>query len=170
MTITVSAMQASDWMAVSKIYQEGINTGNATFESQSPVTWEDWRKGKLNACSLVARDENEVVGWAALTPFSKRAVYAGVAQVSIYVGAQARGKGVGSILMQELIRVSEANGIWTLQARIFPDNQPSRQLHLKNGFREVGILEKLGKMQFGEHAGEWRDVVLFERRSKQVGI
>jgi L-amino acid N-acyltransferase YncA len=170
MTIAVSAMTASDWMSVSKIYQEGIDTGNATFESQPPVSWEEWCKGKLNECSIVARDNDEVVGWAALTPFSKRAVYAGVAQVSIYVSSQVRGKGVGSILLQELIRISEGKGIWTLQARIFPENQSSRQLHLKHGFREVGILEKLGKMQFGKLEGQWRNVVLLERRSKSIGI
>jgi L-amino acid N-acyltransferase YncA len=170
MTISVSAMDASDWPSVSRIYQEGIDTGNATFESQPPDSWEAWCKGKLDQCSLVARDDSQVVGWAALTAFSGRLVYAGVAQVSIYVSAQVRGKGVGSILMQALIRLSEAQGIWTLHARIFPENQASRQLHLKHGFREVGTLEKLGKMQFGEHAGHWRDVILLERRSRRVGI
>jgi L-amino acid N-acyltransferase YncA len=163
-------MIGSDWLDVAKIYQEGIDAGNATFESKPPASWEDWRKGKINSCSLVARDHDAIVGWAALSPFSSRAVYAGVAGVSIYISSHARSKGVGSLLLQELIRVSEANGIWTLQARIFPENQPSLQLHFKRGFRQVGIQEKLGYMEFGPFAGKWRDVVFIERRSQVVGV
>lgn len=166
MTINILAMQASNWMDVSRIYQEGINTGNATFESNPPITWQDWCKGKLNEYSLVACDRDEIIGWAALSPYSRREVYAGVAQVSIYVCAKIRGKGVGSILLQELIRISEAGGIWTLQAGIFPENKASLHLHLKYGFREVGIQKKLAKMQFGEYTGQWRDVILLERRSQ----
>jgi L-amino acid N-acyltransferase YncA len=170
MTITISPMTQSDWNAVYRIYQEGIDTGNSTFESAPPASWDEWRKGKINSCSIVARDGDEIVGWAALSPFSSRAVYAGVAGVSIYVSAPARGKGIGSQLLQELIRTSEANGIWTLQARIFPENQRSLDLHFKHGFRQVGIQEKLGKMEFGESKGQWRDVVFLERRSRVVGI
>jgi L-amino acid N-acyltransferase YncA len=169
MAIIITAMTASDWPEVSRIYQEGINTGNATFATAPPASWDAWCKGKINSCSLVARDGNAVVGWAALSPTSGRAVYAGVAEVSVYVGTQAHGKGVGSLLLEKLIQTSEANGIWTLQAGIFPENQASLRLHFKHGFREVGRREKLGRMEFGEQAGKWRDVMLLERRSKVVG-
>lgn len=169
MTISVAAMTASDWPHVSRIYQEGIDTGNATFATQPPASWDEWCRGKINACSLVARNDEEVIGWAALSPVSSRAVYAGAAEVSVYVSSTARSMGVGSLLLQELIRTSEANGIWTLQAGIFPENQASLQLHFKHGFRAVGVREKLGRMEFGEFTGKWRDVMLVERRSKAVG-
>lgn len=147
------------------IYQEGIDTGDATFEAAPPSSWEEWHKTKLNACSVVARANHEIVGWASLSPVSSRKVYAGVAEVSVYVRAPARGHGVGSLLLEELIKQSEAHGIWMLQAGIFPENQASIRLHLHHGFRQVGIREKLGKMAHGPHAGKWRDVVLLERRS-----
>ena len=170
MQITLAGMTQSDWPAVSRIYQEGINTGNATFATEPPAAWDEWRRGKINSCSLVARDKEEVVGWAVLSPVSSRAVYAGVAEVSVYVGAGVRGQGVGSLLLRELIHTSEMHGIWTLQAGIFPENQASLQLHFKHGFRQVGIREKLGKMELGEYTGQWRDVILLERRSKIVGM
>ena len=172
MPILVSPMTASHWAGVSRIYQEGIDTGQATFALAPPASWDEWCRGKINSCSLVARDEDnhEIVGWAALSPVSSRAVYAGVAEVSIYVGTPARGQGVGSVLLQELIHLSEMNGIWTLQAGIFPENQASLQLHLKHGFRVVGLREKLGRMECGEFKGQWRDVMLLERRSQIVGI
>jgi L-amino acid N-acyltransferase YncA len=169
MAISIAAMTAADWPDVSRIYQEGIDTGNATFAAAPPVSWEAWCEGKINSCSLVARNEGEVVGWAALSPYSSRAVYAGVTEVSVYIRSTARGRGVGSLLLQGLIQSSEANGIWTLQAGIFPENQASLQLHFKHGFRVVGIREKLGRMEFGEFAGKWRDVLLLERRSNVVG-
>ena len=169
MAITVAAMTTSDWPHVSRIYQEGIDTGNATFATQPPASWDEWCKNKTNSCNLVARNDEEVIGWAALRPVSSRAVYAGVAEVSVYVSSPARSTGVGSLLLQELIRTSEANGIWTLQAGIFPENQASLQLHFKHGFRVVGLREKLGRMELGEFAGKWRDVILLERRSKAVG-
>lgn len=167
--ITISAMRVSDWPDVSRIYQEGINTGNATFATKPPLAWADWIRTKINSCSLVARDNGSIVGWAALSPVSSRTVYAGVAEVSIYVGDNSRRKGVGSLLLQEVIHISEANGIWTLQAGIFPENQPSQLLHIKHGFRVVGVREKLGQMELGEFKGKWRDVVLLERRSHSVG-
>jgi len=170
MALILTSMVATDWPQVAAIYAEGIETGHATFASRPPATWKEWRQNKITACSLVARENHEILGWAALSPISNRAVYAGVAEVSVYVGANARGKGVGSLLLQELIRTSEANGIWTLQAGIFPENQASLSLHLKHGFRQVGIREKMGKMEFGALQGCWRDVVLLERRSKVVGI
>lgn len=170
MALIVTSMVAADWSQVAAIYVEGIETGHATFASQPPATWEEWCKNKITACSLVAKKNHEILGWAALSPISNRAVYAGVAEVSVYVGASARGKGVGSLLLHELINTSEANGIWTLQAGIFPENQASVSLHFKHGFRQVGIREKMGKMTFGPYQGRWRDVVLLERRSKVVGV
>ncbi|MGH7599909.1 MAG: GNAT family N-acetyltransferase [bacterium] len=170
MALIVTGMMAADWLQVAAIYREGIETGHATFAPQSPATWEEWCKNKIMACNLVAKANHEILGWAALTPISHRAVYAGVAEVSVYVGANARGKGVGSLLLHELIRTSEANGVWTLQAGIFPENQASLSLHFKHGFRQVGIRQKMGKMQFGPLQGRWRDVVLLERRSKVVGV
>jgi phosphinothricin acetyltransferase len=165
-------MTASHWAGVSRIYQEGIETGQATFEMAPPASWDEWCRRKINSCSLVAHNDHTrgIIGWAALSPVAGRAVYTGVAEVSIYVGTQARGQGVGSLLLQELIHLSELNGIWTLQAGIFPENRASLRLHLKHGFREVGLREKLGRMEFGEFKGKWRDVLLLERRSQIVGI
>lgn len=170
MTITITEMAAQDWPAVAAIYQEGIDTGDASFEAAPPNSWEEWRKTKLHACSVVARAKNEIVGWASLSPVSNRGVYAGVAEVSVYVRARARGHGVGSLLLDALIKQSEAHGIWTLQAGIFPENHASIRLHLQHGFRQVGIREKLGKMVYGPHAGKWRDVLLLERRSATQGV
>lgn len=171
-------MTAADWPAVAQIYQEGIDTGNATFAPAPPPSWEAWCQGKITACSLVARGDSNllgwvpdptILGWVALGPYSSRAVYAGVAEVSIYLSARARGQGVGSALLQAVINLSETNGLWTLQAGIFPENQASLKLHTKHGFRQVGVREKLGRMAFGPWAGQWRDVILLERRSLTVG-
>jgi phosphinothricin acetyltransferase len=170
MALIITNMVAVDWPQVAAIYGEGIETGHATFASQPPATWEEWRENKINSCSLVAKENHEIFGWAALRPISNRAVYAGVAEVSVYVSAKTRGKGVGSLLLHELIGKSEANGVWTLQAGIFPENQASLSLHFKHGFRQVGLREKMGKMTFGSYEGRWRDVVLLERRSKVAGI
>ena len=152
-------MSVEDWPAVRSIYLEGIATGNATFEKIAPE-WERWNEGHLPACRLVARARDEVVGWAALSPVSRRPVYAGVAEVSVYISARARGQGVGTALLSRLVEDSEQAGIWTLQAGIFPENTASIQLHQRAGFRMVGIRERLGSMD-----GRWRDVVLLERRS-----
>lgn len=169
MLILVSGMTKADWPDVARIYQEGIDTGNATFALHPPASWAEWRKGKIEGCSLVAREGNQVVGWAALTPYSGRAVYAGVAEVSVYVGAAARGQGVGSALLEALIAASESVGIWTLQAGVFPENEASLRLHYQHGFRLVGVREKLGQMERGTLAGLWRDVLLLERRSRVIG-
>lgn len=157
-------MLPADWPSVREIYLEGIATGNATFEKSAP-DWTRWHNAHLEHSRLVARGQDRVIGWAALSPVSRRAVYAGVAEVSVYVAATARGKGVGSALLSALIRSSEEEGIWTLQAGIFPENAASVELHRKTGFRVVGIREHLGAMD-----GHWRDVVLLERRSKTVGL
>jgi L-amino acid N-acyltransferase YncA len=157
-------MQDGDWEAVRAIYREGIATGNATFETDVP-DWEAWDKNHLRACRLVARADDRVVGWAALTPYSSRRAYAGVAGLSIYVSASARGQGIGRTLLGALIEASEQAGLWTLQAGIFPENAASLALHRACGFREVGRRERIGRLN-----GVWRDVVLMERRSKVVGI
>lgn len=152
-------MTADDWPAVQTIYLEGIATGNATFETDAPE-WAAWDLAHLQKCRLVARLRDETIGWAALTPVSGRCVYAGVAEVSVYVAERMRGKKVGRRLLSALVEESEKHGIWTLQAGIFPENTASIEVHKRCGFRMVGVREKLGKMN-----GIWRDVVLMERRS-----
>jgi L-amino acid N-acyltransferase YncA len=156
-------MRPADWESVRAIYREGIATGNATFEQSAPE-WKQWDEGHLRACRLVARSGGEVLGWAALSPVSRRCVYRGVAEVSVYVSGQARRKGVGMALLSALIESSEREGIWTLQAGIFPENTASVELHRRAGFRVVGTRERVGSMD-----GRWRDVVLMERRSAVVG-
>jgi phosphinothricin acetyltransferase len=156
-------MAEQDWGAVRRIYAEGIATGNATFETAVPE-WEQWNAGHLQVCRLIARSSEEVLGWAALSPVSKRAVYAGVAEVSIYVAEYARWKGIGSALLGALIEASEREGIWMLQAGIFPENVASIELHKRHGFRLVGTREQIGRIE-----GCWRDVALMERRSRVIG-
>jgi phosphinothricin acetyltransferase len=157
------AMTPEHWPDVKRIYEEGIATGHATFQTGAP-TWEEWDGSHLNHSRLVALDEGKLVGWAALTPVSGRCVYAGVAEVSVYIAASARGRGVGKRLLSDLIEESEAKDLWTLQAGIFPENQASLRLHRSLGFRIVGIREKIGKMN-----GQWRDTALLERRSTKTG-
>lgn len=149
----------TDWPQVSLIYEKGINTGNATFQTTAPA-WENWNASHLAACRIVAQSNGEIIGWAALTPVSSRCVYAGVAEVSVYVDPEHSGKGIGLTLLEELVHLSEAEGIWTLQAGIFPENIGSLRIHEKAGFRTLGIREKIGKQN-----GIWRDTVLLERRS-----
>jgi phosphinothricin acetyltransferase len=156
-------MTAADWPRVREIYAEGIATGHATFQT-APPAWEEWDAGHLGAPRLVALLGGEVAGWAALSPVSRRPVYAGVVEVSVYVADAARGRGLGRLLLGELVHASEAAGIWTLQAGIFPENTASLALHERCGFRRVGLREQLGAMQ-----GRWRDVLLMERRSRTVG-
>ncbi len=162
--LAIEAMAAADWPAVRAIYQAGIETNLATFETTAPVDWEDWSAGKRADCRLVARANGRVIGWAALSPASKRPVYAGVAEVSVYVDPAARGQGVGDALLGALVSASEAAGIWTLTASIFPENTPSIRLHEKHGFRILGRRERIGR-----HHGIWRDTVLMERRSQTAG-
>lgn len=160
----VEAMAPGDWDAVVRIYEQGIATGEATFETTAP-TWESWDAGHLPYSRLVARAESEIVGWAALSPVSSRAAYAGVAEVSVYVAESSRGRGVGRALLERLISESEAKGIWTLQAVVFSENAATLALHKGCGFREVGRRARISKLH-----GEWRDTVLLERRSTEVGI
>lgn len=145
------------------IYLEGIATGNATFQLTAP-DWNDWDDAHLASARIVAEEEHGILGWAALGRVSRRAVYSGVAEVSIYVAESARGRGIGAKLMSALIVNSEDAGIWTLQAGIFPENSASIRLHKSAGFREVGLRNRLGCLN-----GQWRDVLLMERRSTIVG-
>lgn len=157
-------MNPEDWLPVREIYEEGIATKMATFEI-SAGTWEKWDQGHLNESRLVMAEGEEVLGWAALSSVSGRCVYSGVAEVSVYIRSLAKGRGIGTRLLEELIRQSEESGIWTLQAGIFADNHPSIKLHEKMGFRLVGSREKLGQLD-----GVWRDIVLMERRSVVAGV
>jgi len=164
MDLIIDNMQADDWEQVRAIYLEGMTTGHATFETAAPG-WEKWDIGHLPECRLVARAGELIAGWAALSPVSSRAVYAGVAEVSVYVGTAHQGQGLGRTLLAALIAKSEEAGIWTLQASIFPENRASLALHQSHGFREIGRRERIAKLN-----GIWRDTVLIERRSKVVGV
>ena len=157
-------MESYHWNDVKRIYEEGIATRNATFENSAP-SWEDWDGAHLKNCRLVAEEGNQIVGWAALTPVSDRCVYAGVAEISVYISDQFRGKNIGTLLLQTLIKESEKAGVWTLQAGIFPENIASIKIHEANGFHLIGKREKIGQMD-----GVWRDTMLLERRSKTVGL
>jgi phosphinothricin acetyltransferase len=152
-------MTEEDWIFVKEIYQEGLATRQATFETQAP-TWEQWDGNHHKFARLVAETDGQIKGWAALSRVSGRQVYAGVAEVSVYVGSHARGAGLGHQLLKALIEESENNGIWTLQASIFPENVASVALHRHHGFREVGRRERIAQLD-----GVWRDTILFERRS-----
>ena len=160
----IEEMTSADWPQVEAIYREGIASGNATFEIEIP-SWEEWDRKHLAAGRLVARNSRDVYGWAALSAVSARRVYAGVAEVSVYVAEAARGRGLGKLLLRSLIEASEKGGIWTLQAGIFPENASSIALHKSCGFREVGRRERIGMLR-----GVWRDTVLLERRSTVAGI
>lgn len=163
MNYLVDGMQTGDWEQVRSIYLEGIATGHSTFETDAPSR-EAWDAAHLGEPRLVARGGDEILGWAALSPVSSRRVYAGVAEVSVYVAEGGRGRGVGRALLEALVAGSERVGIWTLQAGIFPENAASVRLHLRCGFREVGRRERIGKLR-----GVWRDTLLLERRSQNVG-
>lgn len=152
------------WEAVKKIYEEGIATGHATFEIVAP-SWEEWNKSHLAPCRIVALENGEMAGWAALTPVSGRCAYAGAAEESVYISEKFRGKGIGKKILQHLIDESEKNNFWTLQAGIFPENKASIKIHRDCGFRVVGTRERIGRLN-----GEWRDVWLLERRSAKVGL
>ena len=162
MDFVIELMTAGDWERVRAIYEEGIRSGNATFETSAP-NWEQWDKTHLLFCRLVARSRGVVVGWAALSAVSARKAYAGVAASSIYVSEAAQGRGIGTALREELNRQSEAHGIWTLQGVVFVENAASLKLLKKTGFREVGSRERIGKLH-----GRWRDTILLERRSPVV--
>lgn len=163
MSCRLDDLLPTDWPEVRAIYLEGIASGQATFQTEAPG-WEEWNEAHLPWCRPVLRTTTSIAGWAALSPVSSRQVYRGVAEVSIYIAASQRGQGYGRLLLDRLVSCSENNGIWTLQAGIFPENEASLRLHAACGFREVGKRERLGRL-----AGAWRDVLLLERRSSLVG-
>jgi len=162
--MNIRKFEKEDFNAVKGIYQQGIDTGDATFQ-QTAKSWQDWNRSMLTNCRLVATNNKQILGWAGLSAVSSRAVYSGVVEVSVYVSESSQGMGVGQKLLSQLILESEKHDIWMLQAGIFPENIASIELHKKNGFRTVGIREKVGKMN-----GLWRDSVFMERRSKIVGV
>jgi L-amino acid N-acyltransferase YncA len=163
MTFDITPMAAADWPQVRAIYAEGTASGQATFETEPP-DWEAWDAGHLPPCRLVARSAVWVVGWAALAPVSRRACYAGVAEVSVYVAADCRGRGVGSALLRALVAESVRHGVWTLQGATFAENRASLRMQTACGFRVVGRRERVARLN-----GTWRDTVLTERRSAAVG-
>jgi L-amino acid N-acyltransferase YncA len=158
--LLIRRLEERDWPAVKAIFEEGIATGRATFETEAP-SWQRWDGAHLQL-RLVAEVGEQIVGWAALAPYSDRACYRGVAESSVYVAAPARGRGVGRALMEELVRESEEAGFWTLLAGIFPENEASLGLHHSCGFRVLGTHERLGRLN-----GDWKDVLLLERRSER---
>jgi L-amino acid N-acyltransferase YncA len=164
MNPTVRLFHTKDWNAVAEIYRQGLQTRNATFETQVP-DFDTWIKKFHTHLLWVAERNGAVVGWAGLQPVSPRKVYEGVTEVTIYIDTDHTGKGIGKTLMKHLIEESEKAGIWTLFASIFPENIASIQLHKASGFREIGYREKIGKLD-----GQWRSTVLFERRSKTTGV
>ena len=160
--MTVRDLRPSDWPEVARIYREGIETGNATFETEVPA-WEEWDAAHLPAHRFVAERDGRVAGWVALLPVSQRPCYTGVAEVSAYVAEEARSQGVGRELLAAAIESSERGGIWTLQTSVFPENEASLRLLRRFGFREVGTRERIARLH-----GAWRDTVLVERRSEVV--
>jgi L-amino acid N-acyltransferase YncA len=160
--IELRDLRPGDWPEVASIFEAGIATGNATFETEAPL-WDAWDACHLQDHRLVAVENGRVIGWAALSPVSERCCYSGVAENGIYLSPEAQGRGVGRMLLERLVADSERAGIWTIQAGIFPENVASVQLHMRCGFRIVGTRERLGKLD-----GAWRDVVLLERRSEDI--
>ena len=160
----IREMRAEDGPKVLEIYEFGLETRNATFETRTP-SWKDWDEKHHRHSRFVYVEENEVVGWVALAPMSQRKVYSGVAEVSIYLSAKALGRGIGTELMRRVVESSEDHGIWTLYSSVFPENAATVRLHKKCGFREVGIRERIACLD-----GVWRDTLILERRSRTVGI
>ena len=160
--VAIRDLRPNDWPEVSRIYAEGIATGNATFETDAP-SWDVWDGVHLHHPRLVGTVAGEVVAWAAVAPVSSRPVYSGVAEISLYVGEKARGQGIGTELLAAFVREADAAGIWTLQTSVFPENEASLRLLERSGFRVVGRRERIGQL-----GGRWRDTLLLERRSEVV--
>jgi len=160
----IRVMQDTDWQSVKSIYIEGILTNNATFEQPENIKdFEDWIKSKIPMACFVAEDQQQILAWSSLSPVSSRCVYAGVAEVSVYIASASSGRGWGKKMLQSLIDYAEQHNIWTLQASIFPENEASIALHKKLGFRAVGYREKIAKQN-----GHWRNTIFFERRSTTI--
>jgi phosphinothricin acetyltransferase len=171
--IVVSEICSDDYADVARIFEEAINNGgNSTFETAAPASFDKWINGKVAKCCIIARaaGSSEALGWASLSLTSSRKVFSGVVELSLYITETARNKGLGKRIMNEIIHLSEAEGIWTIQSGIFPENEISITLHEKFGFRRVGFRERVGYMLVGPYAETWRDIVLLERRSKIVGV
>ncbi len=157
-------IEKSNYAEVVRIYLEGIKTGMATFETQAP-NWQAWNKAHHEFGRIALVDQNRMLAWGALTPVSQRYAYRGVAEISVYVAESARGRGLGTAVLQELIRIAELNNLWTLQAGIMAQNDISIEIHNKCGFRVIGYREKVAQLN-----GVWTDSVLMERRSKRIGV
>jgi L-amino acid N-acyltransferase YncA len=156
--LEIRALTEQDWPRVEEIYAEGIAAGNATFETATP-SWREFDSSRLPGHRLVALDDARIVGWAALAPTSARECYAGVAEHSVYVAGDSRGRGVGRTLLEALVAGADAGGIWTIQTSVFPENAASIALHERVGFRIVGRRERIAQLD-----GVWRDTLLLERR------
>jgi len=162
----IKALKEEHWETVRAIFIEGIHTKNATFSLISEVPmWKEWSENHLLHSRFVAIQNSKVMGWAALSPYSEKHAYRGVAEVSVYISMEARGKGIGEKLLKTLVKASEENAIWTLQSRIYPENKASLYIHEKCGFNALGTMNKAGQID-----GVWRDVIILERRSKKVGV
>lgn len=161
--ISIRDLEPGDWRTVEAIYREGIASGNATFETETP-SWEHFDAGKRRDLRLVAEDSRAIVGWVAASAVSSRAVYAGVVEHSVYVAADRRGEGIGRLLLDALIARADMVGVWTIQSSIFRENEASLTLHQAAGFRVVGRRERIALMASGPWAGQWRDTLLIERR------
>lgn len=166
----VREMSPADWEAVAQIYQEGVEGGNATFESTVPA-WQTFDASRLRLGRLVAIDDaHAVIGWVAASAVSSREAYRGVVEHSVYVAERARGRGIGRLLLNGFVAIAELNGIWTIQSSVFPENTASLRLHSSAGFREVGRRERIAQSRTGPWRGKWRDTVLIERRSTMNGM
>lgn len=163
--ILIQNLEAAHAGDILRIYQQGMDTGHASFQEHAP-SWGEWHQSHLPTPRLGAFVDGQLTGWAALSPTSSRCVYAGVAEESVYVANEYSGMGIGSKLLVAMITASEHEGIWTLTAGIFPENEASIKLHQNTGFKILGSRERIGKMTFGPLAGQWRDVVSMERRSE----
>jgi phosphinothricin acetyltransferase len=164
MDIITDEMRNSDWEMVRRIYLEGLETGQASFETAAP-SWESWDSAHFKHSRLLVRQSDQVIAWAALAPTSRRSCYAGVAEASLYVSTDYHGCGIGKLLLGKLIESSERNGIWSLYGSTFPENLQSLRVQFANGFREVGRRERIAR-----HNGVWRDTIITERRSRVVGV
>jgi L-amino acid N-acyltransferase YncA len=162
--MTIKNLEPKHWKAIKRIYQVGIATGNATFEKSVPE-WDDWNNNHLSHSRLICEIDGEIAGWVALSSVSGRCAYQGVAEVSVYIDTIFQGMGVGFVLLEHLVSESEINGIWTLQSSIFENNKASIRLHEKSGFRKVGYRERISQLN-----EVWQNIVLFEKRSKRIGL
>lgn len=166
----IRPMTPEDWPDVERIYAQGIEDGEATFETGTP-SWEGFDAGKLPHSRLVAVDDlGRIVGWAAASAVSQRPVYSGVVEHSVYIDRDARGRGVGRALLAAFVEAAEAAGVWTIQSSVFPENGASLRLHEGSGFRVIGRRERIARSGLGPHAGQWRDTLVIERRSDRNGL